>query len=74
MRRLISLTSLAVCKDNAFDFEVGRGNRPMLGNELKAPYRPIFFFIIHFYAIVHRRTIIQNKIISIICSCSFLSN
>ena len=45
MRRLISLTSLAVCKDNAFDFEVMRGNSPMLGNELKAPYRPIFFLL-----------------------------
>ena len=29
------------------------------------------FFIICFYAIVHRRTIVQNKIISIICSCYF---
>ena len=28
-------------------------------------------FIIRFYAIVHRRTIVQNKIINIICSCSF---
>ena len=30
----------------------------------------IIFFIIHFYAIMHR-TIVQNKIISIICSCPF---
>ena len=28
------------------------------------------FFIIYFYAIVHR-TIVQNKILSIICSCHF---
>ena len=34
---------------------------------LRAPYWPIFL-IICFYAIVHRRTIVQNKIISIICS------
>ena len=30
----------------------------------------IFFFIICFYAIIHR-TIVQNKILSIICSCFF---
>ena len=30
-----------------------------------------FFFIIHFYAIMHRTTIVQNKIITIICSCHF---
>ena len=28
-------------------------------------------FIISFYEIVHRRTIVHNKIISIICSCLF---
>ena len=31
----------------------------------------INFFIICFYAIMHRTTIVQNKIISIICSCFF---
>ena len=31
----------------------------------------IFFFIISFYAFMHRTTIVQNKIISIICSCLF---
>ena len=30
-----------------------------------------FFIIIRFYAIVHRRTIVQNKILRIICSCPF---
>ena len=30
------------------------------------------FFIIRFYAIVHTTTIVQNKIISIICSWPFL--
>ena len=29
------------------------------------------FFIICFYAIVYRTTIVQNKIITIICSCLF---
>ena len=29
------------------------------------------FFIISFYAIMHRTTIVQNKIISSICSCLF---
>ena len=29
------------------------------------------FFIIHFYAIMHR-IIVQNKIMTIICSCLFL--
>ena len=29
-----------------------------------------FFFITSFYAIMHR-TIVQNKIFSIICSCQF---
>ena len=32
-----------------------------------------FFFIINFSAIMHRATIVQNRIISIICSCFFLS-
>ena len=31
--------------------------------------RKIIFFIIYFYAIMHRTTIVQNKIISSICSC-----
>ena len=31
------------------------------------------FFIIRFYAIMHRTTIVQNKILSIICSAFFLS-
>ena len=31
----------------------------------------MIFFIICFYAIMHRTTIVQNKIISIICSCLF---
>ena len=39
---------------------------------LRGPYRPkIIFFIICFYAIMHRTTIAQNKIMSIICSCLF---
>ena len=29
------------------------------------------FFIVRFYAIIHRTTIVQNIIISSICSCSF---
>ena len=29
------------------------------------------FFIIRFHAIMHRTTIVRNKIISIICSCLF---
>ena len=40
---------------------------------IKGPYRQkIFFFIIHFYVIMHRTTIVQNKIISIIWSWLFL--
>ena len=39
---------------------------------LRGTYRyKIFFFIIRFNAIMHRTTIVQNKIISIICSCLF---
>ena len=39
--------------------------------QLSVPYRQkIYFFVIWFYAIVHR-SIVQNKILSIICSCSF---
>ena len=30
-----------------------------------------YFFIIHFYAIMHRTTIVQNKIINSICPCNF---
>ena len=30
-----------------------------------------FFFIVRFCAIMHRTTIVQNKILSIICSCFF---
>ena len=37
---------------------------------LRLPYQWIFF-IIRFYAIMHRTTIVQNKIISSICSCLF---
>ena len=33
--------------------------------------RKIIFFIKHFYAIMHRTTIVQNKILSIIWSCFF---
>ena len=32
----------------------------------------IYFFIIRFYAIMHGTTIVQNKILSSICSCVFL--
>ena len=40
----------------------------------RGPYRQkIIFIIIRFYAITHRTTIVQNKIISIICSCLLLS-
>ena len=39
---------------------------------LRGEYRFInVFFIWHFYAIMHRRTIVQNWIINIICSCIF---
>ena len=39
---------------------------------LRVPYwQKIYFFIICFYAIMHRTTIEQNKIISIICSFFF---
>ena len=31
----------------------------------------IFFFIIRFYEIMHRTSIVQNQIISIFCSCHF---
>ena len=34
--------------------------------------RKYLFFIRCFYAIMHRTTIVQNKIISIICSCLFV--
>ena len=39
---------------------------------LRHPNRwKIFLFIIRFNAIMHRTTIVQNKIINIICSCLF---
>ena len=39
---------------------------------LRVPYQQkIILLIICFYAIMHRTTIVQNKIISIICSCFF---
>ena len=38
---------------------------------LRVPYQQNFFFIICFYVIMHRTTIVQNKIISIICSFFF---
>ena len=59
-----------------------RANRAVVTNNLtviievvlRGPCRQkISFFIIHFYAIMHRTTIVQNKIIIIICSCLFLS-
>ena len=41
-------------------------------SSLSGPYQQkIFFFIIRFYAIMHRTTIVQNKIISTICSLLF---
>ena len=37
---------------------------------LRGPYRwKIILFIICFHAIMHRTTIVQNKMINIICSC-----
>ena len=38
---------------------------------LRGPYWQKMFFYYCFYAIMHRTTIVQNKIISIICSCHF---
>ena len=39
---------------------------------LRGPYWwKIIFFVTCFYAFMHGRTIVQNKIISIICSCLF---
>ena len=39
------------------------------------PFRVLYwqkiFFLLGFYAIMHRTTIVKNKIISIICSCLF---
>ena len=40
-------------------------------NALMGLFWQNFFFIIHFYAIMHRTTIVQNKTISIICSSFF---
>ena len=43
-----------------------------IGIFLRGRYRhKIIFFIICFYAIMHRTTVVQNKIISMICSCLF---
>ena len=38
---------------------------------LRVPYWLKIFFIVRFYAIMHRTTIVQNKIISSISSCFF---
>ena len=47
-------------------------DRPAVAASLRRPYQwKIYFFIICFYAIMHRTTIVQNKIISIIYSCLF---
>ena len=44
----------------------------MIGNDyIKGDPAKNMFFYYRFYAIMRRTTIVQNKIISIICSCSF---
>ena len=42
-----------------------------MGTKLRGLPDENIFFIIRFYTIMHRTTIVQNKILSIICSCFF---
>ena len=47
-------------------------NYLMISDLLRGLHRQkIVYIIIRFYAIMYRTTIVQNKIISIICSCLF---
>ena len=49
----------------------GRESEIIMARLHKQYRQKVFFFIIRFYAIMHRTTIAQNKIISTICSCLF---